>query len=127
MGETEQLEVVQKLTEAINRGDLEAALSCYEPEAVLIAQPGSIARGRDEIHTALEGFISLKPLLKGEAHQLVLAGDVALYCSRWFLTGTSPEGKRVEMNGVSSDVLRRQADGQWLIAVDNPWGSTIVP
>jgi ketosteroid isomerase-like protein len=30
------------------------------------------------------------------------------------------------MGGVSSDVLRRQHDGRWLIAVDNPWGATIL-
>jgi len=56
----------------------------------------------------------------------VEAGDIALYCSRWVLIGTSPEGKPVEMTGISSDVLLRQNDGQWLIAVDNPWGTSIV-
>jgi uncharacterized protein (TIGR02246 family) len=120
------LDIVKKLTEAINKGDLETALSFYEDQAVLIAQPGNIARGRDAIRTVLEGFVSLRPLLSGEAHQLVEAGDIALYCSRWMLVGTSPEGKRVEMTGISSDVLRRQNDGQWLIAVDNPWGTSIV-
>lgn len=120
------LDAVKNLTEAINQGDLDTALSFYEPQAVLIAQPGNIARGRDAIRTALEGFISLKPLLKGEAYQVVEAGDIALYSSRWTLVGTSPEGKRVEMNGISSDVLRRHTDGRWLIAVDNPWGTSIV-
>ena len=119
-------DTVESLTEAINQGDLDKALSFYEPDAVLIAQPGTIARGRDAIRTALAGFISLKPSLKGQAHQIVEAGNTALYCSRWTLVGTSPDGKRVEMGGTSSDVLRRQSDGRWLVAVDNPWGTSIV-
>jgi uncharacterized protein (TIGR02246 family) len=120
------LDTIKKLREAMNKGDVETALSCYQDQAVLIAQPGNIARGRDAIRTVLEGFVSLKLSLRGEAHELVEAGDVALYCSRWMLVGTSPEDKHVEMTGISSDVLRRQNDGQWLIAVDNPSGTNIV-
>jgi uncharacterized protein (TIGR02246 family) len=126
MNQSNAIDTVRDLTEAINQCDVDRALSFYEPEAILIAQPGSIARGKDAIRAALEVFISLKPALKGEAHQVVEAGDTALYCSRWTLVGTSPDGKRVEMGGISSDVLRRQTDGRWLVAVDNPWGTSIV-
>jgi ketosteroid isomerase-like protein len=95
----------------MNKGDVETALSCYQDQAVLIVQQGNIARGRDAIRTVLEDFVSLKLSLRGEAHQLVKAGDIALYCSRWMLVGTSPEDNHVEMTGVSSDVLSRQNDG----------------
>ena len=57
---------------------------------------------------------------------MIEAGGVALYSSKWTLVGTSPEGKQVEMSGTSSDVLRQQKDGRWLVAVDNPWGTSIV-
>ncbi len=30
------------------------------------------------------------------------------------------------MSGESTDVLRRQPDGRWLIALDNPWGVQIL-
>jgi len=46
--------------------------------------------------------------------------------SKWNLKGTGPDGKPVEMNAMSSDLLRRQADGTWLIAIDNPWGTAIL-
>jgi uncharacterized protein (TIGR02246 family) len=115
MEKSGSLDTVRKLIEAINQGDLDAALSLYEPQAALVAQPGNIAKGRDSIRAALEGFISLRPSLKGEAHQVVEAGDVALYSSRWTLEGTSPDGKPVKMNGVSSDVLRRHPDGRGLL------------
>jgi uncharacterized protein (TIGR02246 family) len=117
---------VEKLMQAINKGDLEAAMSLYEQDAIIVAQPGNIARGKDAVRGALAGFISLKPSLRGQAHQVVEAGDIALCCARWTLVGTSPDGEKVEMSGASSDVLRRQADGRWLVAIDNPWGTGII-
>lgn len=119
-------QTIKNLIEAINRSDLDTALSYYEPEAILIAQPGTICLGKDAIRTALEGFIALKPELKGQAHKIIDVGNLALYCSRWTLIGTSYDGKRVEMSGMSSDVLRRQPDGRWLVAIDNPWGTSII-
>jgi ketosteroid isomerase-like protein len=32
----------------------------------------------------------------------------------------------VRMDGVTSDVLRRQADGRWLFVIDNPWGAGVL-
>jgi uncharacterized protein (TIGR02246 family) len=115
------------LVEAINRGELERAVSLYEKDAVLIAQPGQIARGSAEVRNALAGFIALKATLRSEAQQVVEAGDLALYVGRWSLRGTDPAGKPVATGGESSDILRRQKDGRWLIALDNPWGAQILP
>ena len=120
------LETVDQLLEAINRGDLDAAVALYDPLATMVVEPGKVAKGKDEIRTALEGFISLKPTFKGETHQIVEGGDLALFCSRWSLIGTGADGKPVEMNGLSSDVLRRQSNGHWLIVIDNPWGTAIL-
>lgn len=78
------------------------------------------------LRQALAGFLALKPTMTTESHQVVEAGDVALYCARWNLVGTDPAGKPVQMGGRSSDVLRRQPDGKWLIALDNPWGTDIL-
>lgn len=120
------LDAVTQLVNAMNRGDLETALCLYESGASLVAQPGVVATGTLALREALAGFVALKPTLTTEAHQVVEAGDVALYCSRWSLRGTDPAGKPVQMNGRSSDILRRQPDGNWLIALDNPWGTDIV-
>ncbi|HKS07297.1 MAG TPA: nuclear transport factor 2 family protein [Gemmatimonadaceae bacterium] len=119
-------EVVNDLVHAINHGDIDAALALYEPNAVLIAQPGQIARGTEQLRTALGGFVALKANLQSEAQWVMEAGDVALYLGRWQLRGVDPSGKPVHMSGVSSDVLRRHAKGRWLVAVDNPWGVQIM-
>ena len=117
---------VDQLTQAINRGDLEAPLALYEPNAVLMVQPGQLARGRIQLREALARFIALKPTLRSEAQHVIEAGDIALYMSRWTLQGADPSGQAVSMRGESSDILRRQANGRWLIALDNPWGAQLL-
>lgn len=119
-------DVVARLCAAINRCDIETAMTLYEPEAALVAQPGNVVIGTKALRDALAGFIALKPTITTEAHRLIQAGDVALYCSKWSLRGTDPQGKALWMEGRSADVLRRQPGGVWLIAVDNPWGADIL-
>ena len=120
------IDTVNQLSDAINRGDLEAALALYEPNGVLVAEPGQLARGSTELRAALGRFIGLKPELRSETQSVIEVDDMALYTGRWTLRGTDPSGQTTTMGGVSSDVLRRQRDGRWLIAVDNPWGAKIL-
>jgi len=120
------IDTVNRLTEALNRGDLDGAVALYETNAVLVAQPGVLARGSNELRVALGRFVALEPTLRSEAQSVVEAGDIALYMGRWTLLGTDPAGQPISMGGESSDILRRQADGRWLIAVDNPWGGQIL-
>ena len=120
------LDAVNQLSAALNRGDLEGALALYEPDALLVVQPGQLAHGLAELRAALGRFIELKPTLRSEAQNVVEVDDIALYMGRWTLQGTDPAGQAVSMGGESSDVLRRQRDGRWLIAIDNPWGARIL-
>jgi ketosteroid isomerase-like protein len=120
------IETVDGLTDALNRGDVEAALAFYEPNGLLVVRPGELARGSKELRAALGRFIALKPTLRAHAQRVVEAGDLALYMGRWTLQGTDPAGQPVSMGGESTDVLRRRPDGRWLIAMDNPWGGQIL-
>ena len=118
---------VNQLVDAINHADLEGAVALYEKDAVLIAQPGQVARGSAEIKKALAGFIAMKAQLQSEAQEIVEAGEIALYVSRWRLDGVDANGRPISMAGESSDILRRQKDGRWLVTLDNPWGALILP
>lgn len=68
----------------------------------------------------------MKPTLTPEKHTFVTASDLALSTVKWTLKGTSPDGQPVQMEGTSSDILRKQADGRWLFMIDNPWGAGIL-
>lgn len=121
------IDTINELMQAINHGDLERAVAAYESDAVLVVRPGQLVRGSAQLSEALAGFIALRAVLRSEAQQLIEAKDVALYIGRWSLSGTDPAGNAVVTGGESADVLRRQRDGRWLIALDNPWGAQILP
>ena len=108
--------------EAFNAGDLAAAIALYEPQATLVVQPGQIVTGREAIQEALQGFLALRGHLDSVVNKVLQADDLALVCNRWQLTGTGPDGAPLTLSGQTTDVARRQADGTWLLAVDNPYG-----
>ncbi len=120
------LDTVNRLIRAINAGDLATAVALYEPDAVLVVQPGQVARGSVQLREALNAFVALGPTLTSEAQHVLEAGDVALYLGRWQVRGTDPAGAPVMLKGESTDLLRRQRDGRWLIAIDNPWGPQLL-
>ena len=127
VGAVEGAEVtVTRLADALNRGDLDAAAGLYESEAVLVGTPGTAARGNAGIRDALREFIRLRTTLTTSSSRVLEAGDLALYLGRWRATGIGPDGAPVALGGESADVLRRQADGRWLIVLDNPWGTALL-
>ncbi len=111
------------LIEALNTGDLEAAVALYESNASFVVEPGKVVTGHAAIREVLESWLALKPKLTIEANA-VQSGDVALLRSKWTLKGTgSDDGKPVEMSGNGTEVVRRQTDGSWLFIIDNPAGA----
>jgi ketosteroid isomerase-like protein len=124
LGATSPAQVIQGLSERLSAGDLEGAVSYYEPGAAFRPSPaGQPVYGREAIRGALETFLALAPTLSGQVERVLEAEDVALVVNRWQLRGAA-EGQPVELAGVSADVLRRRADGTWGIVVDDPWGGS---
>jgi uncharacterized protein (TIGR02246 family) len=115
-------EAIELVSERISAGDVDGALAMYEPGAAFTPQPGQVVVGAAAIRQALEGFTALQPRLEGQVERVIESGDVALVLNRWTLDGTAPDGARIEMGGLSADVLRRQSDGRWLVLIDDPWG-----
>ncbi len=110
--------------ERFSGSDLEGLLVLYEPNATLMPQPGQAVSGTAAIREALGGFLGLKPTFDWvETKPAIRSGDLALLHSRWTLSGTGPDGSPLNLSGTTADVVRRQADGTWLFAIDNPWGT----
>src|SRR2546426_11390527 len=106
MGPKSPNDAVGQLINALNSGNLDAAVSLYEPSAVLVAQPGKVARGTTALREALSAFIALKPALVSRRGQVIGGDGGALYTSGWALTGKGPAGKRVAKHGRSSRLFR---------------------
>jgi uncharacterized protein (TIGR02246 family) len=117
-------EINELFVEAMNDGDLELALSCWDDNTVFVTTPGTEpVRGLDALRASLKEFIDTKPHLTIEELHRVEADDIVLVALKWHLTGTGPDGEPVEMGAVDSNVFRRQADGTWKILIDNPFHS----
>ena len=92
-----------------NAGDVAGVVALYEADAVLAFPPGQITVGAHAIREVYERFLSQRPTLAsaGQSEPLVNK-DVALTSTRL------PGG------GATVEVARRQPDGTWLWAVDQP-------
>jgi len=112
--------------EAFNGGDLDVLMKLYEPDAALIAQPGSLANGIEEARAALQGFLALKGRITLDTKLVVTVGELAYLSNTWSLTGTGPDGNPVVLGATTAEVARRQADGSWRYVIDNAWGDQAV-
>ena len=120
-------EVHRLWTRAFDEGDVDAVVALYEPSATLVFRPGEEpARGTEAIREALDGLLSMfegKPKFDLRFGKAFEAGeDLALVLSTWTMSGSAKDGTRIEMSGQTADVVRRQADGSWRVAIDNPFG-----
>ncbi len=115
-------ELLQRIAETFSAHDVEGAVALYEPNATLVAQPGQVVTGTEAIREVLSGLLGMRPRFDLKVSKAFEADDTALIFSDWTLSATDPDGNAVEMAGQGSDVARRQADGSWLMVIDNPWG-----
>lgn len=95
--------------ERVNAGDVDGLVALYEPDAVLEFPPGTVAVGHEQIRRVYAELLASGPRLEPGVQAPALAqGDLAL-------TST-----RLTTGGVTAEIARRQADGTWLWAVDQP-------
>lgn len=115
-------DVPRLIIEALNAQDLEAALSLYEDDAILVPEPGVKATGLDEIRSALADLLAIKPTGTISTKTIDLTGDIALLHSPWTQVGTDENGEKVSFSGITAEVVRKQADGTWKYVIDDAWG-----
>jgi uncharacterized protein (TIGR02246 family) len=115
--------VLESIVRGINSGDLESLMPLYESDAAFATQPGSLAHGGSGVREALTGFIAMNGELDLEVTRVLEVDDLALVIGVWSFNGTGLDGEPVRLAARNADVLRRQTDGTWRFAIDNPWGT----
>ena len=122
MAVREPAEIHRLWEEAYNSGDIDALAALYEPEAAYVAEPGKVRQGTEEVRDILSGYFALDGKAKFDTRRVIGNDDLAIIISDWKLTYAGEDGAPVELGDTTTDVVRRQSDGAWLIAVDNPFG-----
>jgi uncharacterized protein (TIGR02246 family) len=108
---------------AYNSGDIENLLALYEPNAVLVPQPGQRAIGLAAIREALLGLLGLKGEMQAENVYSIRTGDLALLQASWKLSAIGADGKPFELSSRTAEVVRQQPDGSWLYVVDHAFAN----
>jgi uncharacterized protein (TIGR02246 family) len=112
----------QAWEKAYHDGDVDALVEFYEPDGTVFPQPGSPVTGHAAIHEALVPFVALRGQMQLRTTAVIENGDLALVYGEWSLTGgTDPDGNPVNMEGRSTEIMRRQSDGSWRDVIDDPY------
>lgn len=114
------------MTEAFNKGDIAGIMRTYEPDAVVVGEPGKPEHGEAALKAMFARFIAAQAAFTYSGHEVVRAADLALHLAPWHMTGVAPDGTAIEARGLSVSVLRRQADGRWLMVIDQPYGDMLL-
>jgi ketosteroid isomerase-like protein len=108
---------------AFNAGNLAGMIELYEPDSAVVSEPGGVVvSGPPALKENLEGYLSLAGQIDLRLLRCIQSSDLAILYSGWTMNGHAPDGSEVSMKGLTSDVVRRQEDGTWLLVIDNPFG-----
>jgi len=107
----------------VRNGDVEGALDCFDDEAIYVTGIGTFVTGKENIRKALEQVCGLKPDLQAQRSTGFTIDNITAWVDEWTMKATLPDGTKLEMRGTSSDILKKQPNGNWAYLVDNPYGA----
>jgi uncharacterized protein (TIGR02246 family) len=106
---------------AFNLRDVEALISLYEPDAILMVD-GKQVTGRENLRAAFHSMLSVGVQMRLITRSIVESRDgLAVLHGEWFVERTTATGPPLETQGLSTEVVRKQPDGTWLFIIDNPY------
>lgn len=109
-------------------GNAAGLVALYESGAVFEPELGVVLRGLDEIGPALTELAKMQPRIEYSGDpDVVIVDNIAIVSNTWTMTAELPDRTTHREGGISADVLRRQADGSWLVLIDQPRGATLTP
>ena len=102
--------------EASKNGDLQTVLSLMADDVVFMVPGRSF--GKDAFAAASQGMKGMTFEGKSEVQEIQVLGEWAWCRTHLTVTVTPPNGKPVRRFGNTLSILKKQADGRWLLARD---------
>jgi len=113
----------QLFAQHLNAGDIDALVGLYEPGSILVQRDGCIASGTGAIRAIFERMMARHPRINCEIVKVVSNDhDLAIVHNQWHLLMRDDDDRASEMTGKAIEVMRRQSDGSWRFALDDPYG-----
>ena len=120
------LAVIEGMTAAFQRGDIDEVMSSYEDQATIVFEPENPVSDNATVREMFRQLAGISPRFEYAGHEVFLAGDIAVHFAPWNMKGKAPDGTEFEQSGLSVAVLRRQSDCRWLMVIDNPHGQRLL-
>ncbi|MGE8166217.1 YybH family protein [Paraburkholderia sp. NPDC080076] len=108
-------EICRLFQQYMAEGDLESALSVYDPDAVFLNQSRDVSKGREGLRQELAPLAAMKVRFDFKVKQVIETGDIALMHTEWTVSGPEP------MKVYAIEVARRQQDGSWRWLIGDPF------
>ena len=117
---------IEKMVTAFQNKDIDGVLATYEDHAILCFEPQKPVQGKEILRTVFTQFVGMNLQYTFSGHEVYVSGDIATHTAPWKMVGQLPDGTKIEESGLSVAVLRRQANGNWLIIQDKPHGEFLL-
>ena len=118
--------VIVSMTDAFEKKDIDGVLATYEDGAIVMFEPQKPVTGKDNLRKAFMQFVTMNPIFTYSGHEVYISGNIATHIAPWKMVGHLPDGTKVEQSGLSVAVLRKQANGTWLMIQDNHNGQFLM-
>ncbi len=125
---TEIQHLIDEADLAIREERFDDLMNFYTDDAVLVVRPGLEARGKEAIKAA---FIKIAAYFKNSVVPtqgkmcMLEAGDTVLVLSQTLLDADNKDTSEYSMDRRATYVYRK-VNGQWLCAIDNSYGTTLL-
>jgi uncharacterized protein (TIGR02246 family) len=101
-------------------GDIDTVLSLMAEDVIFLSAGNPPMQGRDSFGAALRGLLQQRRVKStGEVKEIVISGTLA-YCWANLTVRVTPlsGGDSVVRSGSAISILRKQADGTWVVTRD---------
>jgi uncharacterized protein (TIGR02246 family) len=102
--------------------DLEGLVALYEPQAQYVRRNGTVVIGQTAIRELLQNLTNVATEIDMNVITVVALNGIALLYNDWTAKTVSEDGQVRESSGKAVEVVRRQPDGRWQFAIDDPFG-----
>ncbi|WP_237274433.1 YybH family protein [Tenacibaculum ovolyticum] len=118
--EKKVLNTIKDMTKAFHEKKIDNVMNKYVTGAVVVFEPELPIKDTKEMREKFLNAFNLNPLFTYNGHEVFIYGNTATHIAPWTMNGTTPDGTIISQNGLSVSVLKKQPNGDWLIAFDNP-------
>ena len=112
----------RRFAECVAARDLDGLLALYEENACYVTRDGGNIVGRRSIRPIFERLMARRSVIDIADVHAIAHGDLAVIRNKWTTRTQGNDGTMRESNGAAIEIARRQPDGRWLFAIDDPYG-----